>query len=992
VAAAVLLLFLSGSARATAPLPGAVEEGPTDWPLERVWTGEDGLPQASVYALAQASDGYLWLGTDAGAARFDGVAFAPVGATGVEAERLGMVRALLADRGGALWVGTNGGAGLLRAAAAGRLLEPVPALAAVSRPGVTTALQDRAGVRWFGTFWGLLRGDAGTLASVAGPTGLGGVFALLEAPDASLWAGTHEGVAVITAGGGRFLPLPPGDRASTVLALAPDGDGGVWLGTAGRGLLRARFGADGRPAFDQVPVVDGSVGALLRDRRGRLWIGTNTGLLRFADGRLARAPAADVLAHAEVLSLLEDREGNVWVGTRAAGLARLTEGPFRALLPRGSPRTGEVVTVAADGAIWIGTRGGGLYRAAGAGVPKALTGAAAPCVEDVKALLAEGADVWVGGAGGRATNLCRLRAGDGGAFTRQDAVGWPSGAVVQALRRTRDGTLWVGTWAGVYRQIGGAFAREPLDAEAGDPVVHDLLEASDGRLWAATADGLFARAADGGAWRRVGKRHPYYALHEDTDGTLWLGAREDLRRVRDGQVEPLRAPGVLAPGASVWSVRGDAQGFLWLCTAAGVLRVPRAALAPRAQLPAAPALSVQAFGAADGLPGVTCGAETGAGATARGPDGRLWFAGLRLAAGVDPAAVPREVPEQHARIEALTVDGRAYPLEPGAALVVPPSRGDVQVAFTSLHLRDPTRLRFRHRLEPLELDWRHDGAARTTHYTNLPAGRYVFRVAAWQLGAAAPGPEATLSFELLPPLHQRAGVRAAAIGGALALVVAIAWGVNRSRLARQRLRHEAVLAERTRIAADLHDTMAQGLTAIAVQLEAAGRRMRDAPDVSREHVEHARAQARQSLAEARRAVWDLKAGGQTRPGDLPAAIEALGASMSAALPARVQVEGTARSLAPDAHTALVRMAQEILANAVRHAQARRLEIRIIFHAAEVELIFEDDGVGFDPAAARARPGHHGLSGLEARAQALGGALAVKSAPGQGTRIQVRVRA
>jgi signal transduction histidine kinase len=418
----------------------------------------------------------------------------------------------------------------------------------------------------------------------------------------------------------------------------------------------------------------------------------------------------------------------------------------------------------------------------------------------------------------------------------------------------------------------------------------------------------------------------------------------------------------------------DRGGALWLGFLGGVARLDRARLA--AGLPA-----VTEFGTRDGLRS----AETtplAQPAVARGADGRIWFATGNGVAVVDPAALAAPRPPLPVHVEEVLADGRAA----GAALGAGTER--VEIRFTAAGLAAPERLRFRYRLEGLDRGWVDAEARRAAFYTHLPPGRYRFRVQAreddgpWQAAAGA------VEFRVLPAWYQTWWFFA---GCALALAGA-AFGAHRLRERQLRRRFALVLAERTRIAGEIHDTLLQGLSGVALQVQAAGRRLaaapEAAPDVCRtlhEVVE----QASRAGAEARRAVWDMRAPG-LEEGGLATALESstLRRARAAEAEVRFRCHGPARRLDPEVEQQLLRIGEEAVSNAVRHAGARVIEVELAFSRRTVRLRVRDDGRGLPEGAAGAADGHWGMVGMRERAARVGAELAVRSAPGQGTEVDV----
>jgi signal transduction histidine kinase len=374
----------------------------------------------------------------------------------------------------------------------------------------------------------------------------------------------------------------------------------------------------------------------------------------------------------------------------------------------------------------------------------------------------------------------------------------------------------------------------------------------------------------------------------------------------------------------------------------------------------------------------------------RSRDGRIWFPTRRGVVWVDPAQTvpPRQPPRP--LIERVLLDGR--PQAPGASAVAPPGRVDLAIEYTAPSFRDPGRLRFRHRLDGLDADWQEAGERRTAHYAHVPPGSYTFRVAALTPDGQASAEEARFEVRLQPHFYQTT------LFYALCVVAAglATWGAYSLKLRQVRNRFAAVLAERGRIAREMHDSLDQGFTAISLQLDVCGR-MADgdratSPSALRQRLDLAKDLLEYARSEARRSISDLRAEALER-GDLVTALSQVAEQFSVGSELRVDVavEGRARPLPGAVENNLLRICQEAVTNAVRHGQARQVAIGLAFEREAVKLTVQDAGRGFDPAAvASERQGHFGLMGIRERVKKLGGKLRLDSRPGEGTAVRVEI--
>jgi signal transduction histidine kinase/ligand-binding sensor domain-containing protein len=928
------------------------------------WSLRDGLPSDVVQAVLRTSDGFLWVGTQHGLVRFDGSSFTALDRTTRPAIPAGSVTALLEAQGG-LWVGFDGaGALVVRGGAAAR----IEATRVVPRTYVRALVRDPAQAVWIATAGGLVRVHQGQAAVLDQSAGLPANNTRTLAVDATgaVWASTAAGLARQEGQGFRPLPLPTGEPPPARVLLA-EADGVVWLGGEKEGLHRWRGGAlerlDGRGALPPLRPT-----ALLRDRAGSLWVGTTgAGLLRVsASGAVDRLSRQDGLGSDHVSALAEDDEGALWIGTRGGGLHRLRDAPFlRIGEAQGLPddRVNAVAT-APDGSVWIAGQGG---------ITRWHEGTVTRPGEDPE-LSANG--VFVDRAGGVWASTSR-----GLARVETDRLVpvavRPEGR--HAIAEADDG-LWIVARDLHRLQDGGLTTSSLPHPSASHPYV-----GPSGTLWIAA--GRFVLERRGGTFvehRLAPDDAPdvAVALHEDATGGLWIGCIDGgLKLLRQGRVVSF-GTGEGLPSSSVFSIVEDDAGRLWMASPRGLFWVARADL-ERAAEPPGGAVRAVLFGPEDGvsirqqLQGLRLGA--------RGADGRLWFATERGALAVDPAHAPADALPASVLIEGLFVDGRS--MTPADGLRLPARTRTIEVRYTAPLFGPAYRAHFRHRLEGAGSGgWVDAGARRTVNFVDLGPGTYTFRVGAGAADGRMGPNTAALTFTVLPPFY-RTYPFYAALALALALLVA---GLHRLRLRQYRARYQAVLEERGRIARELHDDLTQGLVAVTTQVQCARQAMTHAPDQVDVHLDEAAQAAQATLEGARRAVWALRPRA-LEDADLASALERVARQLDSPRTRVVlELDGPPPALPEARAREVLRIAQEALSNALRHAAASRVVVRLGRREDQVELCVRDDGQGFDRAATAGRPGHHGLVHLEERARAAGGRLEIESAPGAGTAIIVRV--
>jgi len=946
------------------------------------WQAEQGLPQNTVQAVEQTRDGYLWLGTQEGLVRFDGISFTVFDAASTPAFQSPNVQCLLSTKDGALWIGTEGG-GLVRLV--NGAFKRFGAGDGLASPTIRALHEDHTGVLRAGTYGGgLCRFGGERFACLTSKEGLPDdrVSAVTEDASGAIYVGTNTGVlAKVDAGdhatpfstpfggavvdllsepGGSILvaartglfrekngkreALVSGDAVSRLLV---DRDGNLFAGTGARGLLRVR--ASGVEALStREGMTNDRVRALHEDREGNLWVGTEGGgLVRLKDGKVVPYGAREGLPNENVYGVLAVSDGTVWAGTRGSGVAVLRDHEFTTLTRRDGLPSDIVFALleTRDGKVYLGTEGGGLavVEKEGKGRARAVAGKESLGAETVFSL-AEGpsGEIWIGTAG---AGLARL-AKEG--VTRFGAKDGLASGVVFALLPSPDGSLLVGTYgAGLYRFDGKTFEKIGAGTALEKATVFSLARDGDGALWIGTyGSGLFELS--GGRLGRV---------------TAKQGLFNDI----------------------VYAIADDGLGNLYMTCNKGIFRARKSDLSAVARGQAASVVSTS-FGAAEGMRDRECNGAFQPAAT-RTSDGRLFFPTIRGLVAIDPAHLKTNVVPPPVVVSALRHDGREVPLSPGASRpILPPGRGGLEIAYAGLSFSAPERVLFRYRLEGFDRTWVDAGSRRTAFYTNLPPGDYVFRVVACNEDGVFGAEGASLPLRLRPHFWQ---TRAFDLF-LLALAAALGWGMHRLRLRRLRERFEVVLLERSRLAREMHDTIAQGLTAIGLQLENAEESFAEDPEEAKGFLARAKSIARSSLAEARRSIWALRPEALERS-SLPDALRDFASSPPAGTgpPAALVVRGRPLKLHHQTENEILRIAQEALTNAWKYAGARRIDVSLTYEEEKVSLTVRDDGKGFEAArAVSAEGGGFGLVGMKERARTLGGEADVKSAPGEGTVVTV----
>ena len=994
---------------------------PLDGYARQVWNTESGLPQDSVHAMVQTADGFLWLGTEGGLARFDGYQFRVFDRESTPALAGNDIRCLLEDHSGALWVGTASGLTRLKDGRArtfgsgdgvpggavrgmvesgdGRLwILTAGGLAAAPVEHVDAA---KIGFRTFSRRDGMLSDNVLSLAADAG---------------SGVWIGTSRGLDHVV--GSRVEPGPPATVGKAVDALAGvAGDAGAVLVASADGVFRVEDGIatlltrrealpiggvqtllsmpdgvwlvgrssvslqgpKGIRTFAAGGALPGTqVLAIAEDRDHAVWIGTNGGLARFWNGAMQSVGGKG--DSAAVLSIFEDNDGDLWVGTETAGVSVLRPRTFE-ILPGSEGQAATSVMQAADRSLWVGTNGDGLIHLGQThGVSHTYTAKDGLASDAVLAIATCGPDdVWAGTPDG----LSLLHDGHWRTFTSADGL---ADDLVRSVLVARDGAAWVGGRHGVTRWKDGVATKLAAAQGLASDLVGPLLEDAAGDVWIGTSHGLSRLHAGAVKNYTVADGLPsdtITALEAGTDGALWVGTNGQGLARWDGTKFFSYANAAAIP-CEIYALLEDGSGSLWMLSDRGIFRASIAAL-DRFRTDRKADIAVTPYGTADGLPPVET-STTGYPAAWRLDDGRLAFATRRGVVLVDPSRLSLSDTPPTVALEDITVDDKNISAEEMASL--PPGSLHFSFSFAGIHLAAPHRVQYRYMLEGLDRDWVEAGGRRVAYYTSIPHGHYRFLVSARDAGGAW-GPATELTFALRPHFYQTMWFRVLLALSIAGIVVAI----YRLRVRALRGRFDAVAAERNRMAREIHDTLAQSFVAVSVRLEVMAQMLRtpDSVEPCREQLNQTRTLVREGLEEARRSIWDLRSEGpeaQTLPARLAKLVRE---TTYQGTDTRLENTGVYRVLRQSTEDELYRIAQEAVTNAVRHASASTISLRLSYSLDCVSLEVVDDGVGFDVSRGPAtEEGHFGLAGIRERARILNAEVMLESVPGEGTSVRVNV--
>jgi ligand-binding sensor domain-containing protein/signal transduction histidine kinase len=954
------------------------------------WKIRDGFSKGIIFAIAQTPDGYLWLGTDFGLLRFDGVKAVPWQPPAGEHLPSSSVLSLLASRDGTLWIGTVKG---LASWKDGKLTQ----YAEIAGQIVETLLEDREGMVWVGT-WGDPSGRLcairrGNIQCYGEDGSFGrGMFSLYEDSQGNLWAGTTTGLW-------RWKPGPPklyrmSELVPSIIGLA-EGENGVLLINMSGGFRQL---VNGRT--EPYPPLAGRKfppGKLLRDRNGSLWIATQgQSLLHVHHGRTDVFTQSDGLSGDRIETLFEDREGNIWVAT-LDGLDRFRDFAVRTISVKQGLSNAYVVSVlpAEDNSIWLGTQDGlNRWSDGQISIYRKQNGLADDYVESL--FHDDHGRIWVSTRGGVAYF-------ENGRFI--PAIGVPSGGFVSSIAGDSAGNLWVSDeHRGLFHLVGAKVVEQIPWAKVGLKYGARALAAdpSQGGIWAGSFFGGVVYFRDGQVRASYGVGDGLgdgrvEDLQLERDGTLWAATQSGLSRIKNGRVTTLNSKNGLPCDTVHWSME-DNEHSVWLYMACGLVRIARGELDAWAADPKR-MIQVSVFDSSDGVRSHSSSNGLSP-SVAKTAEGKLWFLPYDGVSVIDPRHLAFNKLPPPVQIEQITADRKTYwqNLYGDASSSpprLPPLVRDLTIDYTALSLVVPEKVRFRVKLEGWDRDWKEAGNERKAVYSNLPPRKYRFRVMACNNSGVWNEAGTFLDFSIAPVYYQTRWFQLSCVA-ALVLLLWALYQLRLRQLARQfNLTLEARVGERTRIARDLHDTLLQSFQGLLMRFQAVSNEL--AEGELKQELDEAIDRATGAITEGRDAVQGLRSSVVER-NDLAAALGTLGKELAA--PASqppeftMQVEGAAHDLHPILRDEVYRVAGEALRNAFRHADAGRIEVEIRYDERVFRLRVRDDGKGIDPnlLADDGRAGHFGLRGMRERAKRVGGKLTVWSELGSGTEVELRVPA
>jgi len=984
------VLLLPGAAHALDPNKRLTQYLHTSWRIQ------DGSAPSGIYTVAQTSDGFLWFSTYSPTIyRFDGVRFLPrhfpyKGGSGNK------VFKVFGARAGGLWaVGSreiayikdgavasdfqldgfssfqnasedpDGSLWVVRAAAnisdsalchiTQTAFKCLGKAEGVSISPIDSIVADGKGGFWLGGQTALMHWHDGAaqtypIEALKSNAGQHGVASLALGADGTVWVGMLAegpglGLGRLEQGTVKPFVTPTFDGSKVeVFAMTFDRDGNLWVASRGKGLYRI-YG----DVVDHYGRTDGlssdSVNLLFEDREGILWAGTSNGIDSFRDPSVTTFSSSEGLAKDGAAGVLASRDGSIWVANDGS-LDRIANGSISSIRTGAGLPGHQVSSMLEDraGNFWVGIDDSlyvlkdGRFRAITGRDHKPL-GLVVGITEDIEG------NVWAACAG-NPRKVVRIRD-----FEVREEFATTQVPLGRALAPDPHGGIWIATTTGdLARLRNGAVEKFALNLK-GNKVLRRVVAKEDGSVLAASEDGL------------VGLRH--------------------------GKVQRMTTENGL-PCDAVFSFVEDKDKRWWLYTECGMLELADSELQRWWSDPGA-LVQTRIYDRLDGAqpnpPYFNSAAYSS--------DNRVWFANGAVVQMVDPSSLSRKALLAPTYIESVTVDRREFAAKGNLGLA--PHPRDVQIDYTSPTFSVPQRVKFRYRLDSYDTGWHDAGTRRQAFYTDLPPGDYTFRVTAANSDGVWNETPTTLEFSIAPAYYETNWFRALCA----MLLLLLAWAGYQLRIRRLHRQFEmsldARVAERTRIARDLHDTLLQSFHGLLLRFQTAFNLLPDRPTESKQVLASAIDQAAAAITEGRDAVQGLRASA-TEINDLAAAIRALGEELadenSAEAVLRVEVLGAPRALHPIVRDEVFRIAGEALRNAFRHAAAKQIEVELRYDVRQLRVRVRDDGKGIDPEVLRVEgpEGHFGLRGMRERAKLAGGKLTVWSGADSGTEVELSIPA
>jgi len=960
------------------------ESGSPDFFL-RSWNTDKGLPDNTVTAIVQTRDGYLWLATYAGLARFDGVRFTIFSSANTPALQSDRLTSLFEDKEGNLWIGHERGD--LTRYHEGKF-ESFNFHETGVRRKISAIGADETGDIW-------MLNEEGTLTRVRDGVSCAlpndnGISAMAQDGSGRLWVASGGKLAPLK--DGKLIPLSETNDfvGYYVYGVCASHDGGLWIASDGR--VRKRKDKQWTEDIGANPCVT-MITAMRETASGDVALGAvgsglyiltpKSGLLHF--GR------AEDFPHDWIRCLCEDREGTLWTGAGNGGLVALRPSSVKMFAPpdHWQGRVPLSTTVSHDGAVWVTTEGAGLYQFVNGlwnhfDESTGLSNQFDWCVaEDAKNR------IWVGSWG---NGMFEQRDGHFETPPGLENVNVPMAAIFHA----HDGVTWIGTANGLLRYENGAVKWFGENEGLKLPDVRAIAETPDGEIWFGTLGGGLGRVQNN-VVIQLDKSHGLssdyiQSLHASSDGVLWIGTYGGgLSRLKNGRFVNITSLNGL-PDNFISGIEEDDRDNLWVSTRSGIFRIAKKMLDDFADGRIG-SVNCQVFGKGEGMSSVECsgGFQPSVCKTA---DGRIWFPTSKGLAVLDPRAPHATHWPVPVVIEGMSAEAVSFlDVTP---LKIPPGWQNFEFRYTGLSFIDPEKIRFQQRLDGWDKNWVDAGAKRAANYSYLPPGNYRFRVRASSGDGIWDDSDAELAFTVLPHFWQTWWFYLLTILLAVTAVTSVVWQISRRRMRRKleaAERQQAVERERTRIAKDIHDHLGANLTRISLLSQSAHGDLENTAQAAAQ-LERIYSTSRELTRSMDEIVWAVNPQHDTLD-SLASYLGNFAQEYVGSLGMRCRLEVPLHlphwPITAETRHNIFLAFKEALHNVVKHSGATEVSVFLNLEPAGFSLLVRDNGRGFDPAAVPERPGRgNGLKNMRQRLDKLGGRCEIHSAHGAGTEIKFSI--
>ena len=986
-----------------------------------VWTVEEGLPQNRVTSIAQTQDGYLWLGTEVGLARFDGVHFKVLHPINTPGLTDGQIAELFVDSENRLWVSTfKGQLGYFE----NSVFKIIP-----QQPDdfttIRTITSDSNGVLFMSTAEGrLFQWTEQSGCSVLqdqppwfAPNEVGYPAPIAGWPSRSgnLLVGMRKELFCYS--NSSWIRLMPSDASKSgyerpwLDAMAPSRDGMMWV--AGDERIQKLDGVQSVDFVDYPWTIQARTEALLEDSEGNLWVGSGgSGLYCFDPHGVLEWHCDELeLSDPTILALHEDHEGNIWAGTEWGGLARIKRKSIHTIDQIGDLYEPSITSVAADpnGDLWVGTDGQGLYHIQETGVQHILNN---PPVGVRSVIVDQDGDVWVGAISMREHSLFRVHHQSSGEYQVEEFGSPDGGMIVNALYQDSRGIIWVGTLSGLYFMA----PNEPSHLEQFSIVdqpyllkfkdIRTIAEDADGNIWLGTnghglfrlpnkdnMDDVFVEEVEFLCLDQGLPDTSVWSLFVDSQNTLWIGTRGGgLSRYRNGEFTNYTDQHGL-PAMVITSIL-EQEGEFWMGSNRGLISVSRENLEAFARNET-PGIECTTYGKYEGLKSLECSGGTQPVALMTA-DNRLWFPTRRGLAVVAPSKLHKNAEPPMVVIESASIDGVSNSRVQGPKpfrVEVPPGKRRLEINYTGLSFTNPGQVRFKYRMEGFDSDWVYAGTRRVAYYNGLPHGKYRFHVTSANNDWIWNRHPAFVSVVVLPYFWQTKTFISCAVLGLIALLIGSVRFLIQRRVRWQMLqleREHAVANERSRIAHDMHDDLGARLTQIALQGELIQRTAQPSSPLAQKifKITHTARDTASALDEIVWAVNPKNDNVDRLAAYLVEYVRDYCETVDMACSIEIAPQIPHHPLKGEWRHQIFLCVKEALNNIVKHANATKVEFCFYITANELVITIFDDGRGFDIE----NIGNlgNGLDHFRTRLSKLGGECKILSKPDNGTRIEFRV--